>query len=118
MLLTKSHQKILFDVSYALVRQRLKSIEVHLRMAQCASAVYPSTRHPASIWALRHPWRADHGTRTLRVEHLCCFQVCGVMLVKAKGLSVSIFCKFSKKQSITQTNIRYKAHIQAENIQS
>ena len=86
-------------------------------MAQCASAVYPSTRHPASIRVLRHPWRADHGTCTLRVEHLCCFQVCGVMLVKAKGLSVSIFCRFSKKQSITQTNICYKAHIQAKNIQ-
>ena len=118
MLLTKSHQKILFDVSYALVRQRLKSIEVHLRMAQCASAVYLSTRHPASIRALRHPWRADHGTCTLLVKHSCCFQLCGVMLVKAKGLSVSIFCRFSKKQIITQTNIRYKAHIQAENIQS
>ena len=38
-------------------------------MAHRASAAYPSTRHPASIRALRHPWRAYRGTRTLLVEH-------------------------------------------------
>ena len=57
-------------------------------MAQCASAVYPSTRHPASIRALRHPWRADHGTRTLRVEHSCCFQVCRTALLR-QGCSLA-----------------------------
>jgi hypothetical protein len=46
-----------------------KRIKDYLRMAQHASTVYPSTRHPASIRALRHPWRAYHGTRTLLVDH-------------------------------------------------
>jgi hypothetical protein len=56
--------------AYQLVcKLKIKSIKDYLCMAQRASAAYPSTRHPASIRALRHPWRAYRVTCTVLVDH-------------------------------------------------
>ena len=48
-------------------------------MAQRASAAYPSTRHPASIRALRHPWLARRETNKTLIDQRCCLRIWRMM---------------------------------------
>ena len=40
-----------------------------MRMPHLISLAFPSTRHPASIRALRHPWLARRETNKALIDH-------------------------------------------------